>query len=66
MPPIPLQELCVIIVGNLVDEQLELIKSNGGVVQTVAFSSYIYIEKHEAYTGAVSKIIQNFSSRKRI
>ena len=49
---------------NLDDEQLELIKSNGGVVQTVAFSSYINIEKHEAYTGAVSKIIQTLAQER--
>ncbi|NJB35607.1 dipeptidase [Croceivirga sp. JEA036] len=33
---------------NLDDEQLELMKQNGGVVQTVAFSSYLNTEKHEA------------------
>ncbi|MFS4416918.1 dipeptidase [Maribacter sp. 2307ULW6-5] len=33
---------------NLDDEQLMLIKENGGVVQTVAFSSYLNTEKHEA------------------
>lgn len=32
---------------NLDDEQLEWIKENGGVVQTVAFSSYLNTEKHE-------------------
>ena len=35
-----------------------------GVVQTVAFSSYINIEKHEAYTGAVSKIIQTLAQER--
>ncbi len=34
---------------NLDDEQLLLIKENGGVVQAVAFSSYLNTEKHEAY-----------------
>ena len=34
---------------NLDDEQLEWIKENGGVVQTVAFSSYLNTEKHTAY-----------------
>ncbi|MGC1204234.1 MAG: dipeptidase [Flavobacteriaceae bacterium] len=33
---------------NLDDEQLELIKENGGVVQTVAFQAYLNTEKHEA------------------
>ena len=33
---------------NLDDEQLQLLKENGGVVQTVAFSSYLNTKKHEA------------------
>ncbi len=33
---------------NLDDEQLLLLKENGGVVQTVAFSSYLNTKKHEA------------------
>ena len=33
---------------NLDDEQLQWMKENGGVVQTVAFSSYLNTEKHEA------------------
>ncbi len=32
---------------NLDDDQLKLMKQNGGVVQTVAFSSYLNTEKHE-------------------
>ncbi len=32
---------------NLDDEQLALMKKNGGVIQTVAFSSYLNTEKHE-------------------
>lgn len=35
---------------NLDDEQLELLKENGGVVQTVAFSAYLNTEKNDAYT----------------
>ena len=31
---------------NLDDEQLEWLKENGGVIQTVAFSSYLDTEKH--------------------
>jgi microsomal dipeptidase-like Zn-dependent dipeptidase len=37
---------------NLDDEQLEWIKENAGVVQTVAFSSYLNTEKHNAYNNA--------------
>lgn len=33
---------------NLDDEQLTWLKDNGGVVQTVAFSSYLNASKHEA------------------
>lgn len=32
---------------NLDDDQLRLLKENGGVVQTVAFSSYLNTKKHE-------------------
>lgn len=35
---------------NLDDEQLLLMKENGGVVQTVAFSSYLNTEKDEVHT----------------
>jgi len=34
---------------NLDDEQLEWMKENGGVVQTVAFKTYVNFEKQEAY-----------------
>ena len=37
---------------NLDDEQLMWLKNNGGVVQTVAFSSYIHTEKHNANRAA--------------
>ena len=40
---------------NLDDEQLEWMKSNGGVVQTVAFSSYVSTEKHTAHAAALSE-----------
>ncbi|MCM4152477.1 membrane dipeptidase [Arenibacter sp. N53] len=40
---------------NLDDEQLLLMKENGGVVQTVAFSSYLNTEKHEAHTTFMPK-----------
>ncbi len=35
---------------NLDDEQLERIRANGGVVQTVAFSAYLNTEKNEAHS----------------
>jgi len=35
---------------NLDDEQLLMLKENGGVVQTVAFGSYLNAEKDEAYS----------------
>lgn len=41
---------------NLDDEQLGWIKENGGVVQTVAFSSYLHTEKVEARDAALQLI----------
>lgn len=41
---------------NLDDEQLQWLKDNGGVVQTVAFTSYLNTEKHNAYEAAVNKV----------
>lgn len=41
---------------NLDDEQLQWLKENGGVVQTVAFTSYLNTEKHNAYNAAVRKV----------
>jgi len=41
---------------NLDDEELMMLKKNGGVVQTVAFRSYVDSEKHAAYREAASKI----------
>ncbi|MFK7813728.1 MAG: dipeptidase [Maribacter sp.] len=41
---------------NLDDEQLLLMKENGGVVQTVAFSSYLNTEKHEARSEKIKEI----------
>lgn len=43
---------------NLDDEQLLLMKENGGVVQTVAFSSYLNTEKHEAKAAYMKDIYQ--------
>jgi len=41
---------------NLDDEQLLLLKDNGGVVQTVAFSGYVNSEKDKAYKNAQNEI----------
>lgn len=41
---------------NLDDEELMALKRNGGVVQTVAFRSYVNSEKHAAFREATSKI----------
>ena len=48
---------------NLDDEQLEWIKNSNGVVQTVAFSSYVDTEKHRAYDAAVKKIYGEVGQR---
>lgn len=41
---------------NLDDEQLELMKENGGVVQTVAFQAYLNTKKNEARNKALLEI----------
>ena len=46
---------------NLDDEQLLLLKENGGVVQTVAFSSYLNTEKHEASNEYAKEVYQNIA-----
>lgn len=46
---------------NLDDEQLEWMKKNGGVVQTVAFRSYLNIEKNEKYQEFVSDKIEELA-----
>lgn len=43
---------------NLDNEQLLMMKENGGVVQTVAFSSYLNTEKHEARAAYMKSIYQ--------
>ncbi len=48
---------------NLDDEQLELIKKNGGVVQTVAFRSYISKEKSELRTKLSNEIIKEYADK---
>ncbi len=41
---------------NLDDDQLKMLKENGGVVQTVAFKSYLNTEKYEARNEKVKEI----------
>lgn len=41
---------------NLDDEQLEWMKDNGGVVQTVAFQSYLNTDKYNARNDAITEI----------
>tara|TARA_R110002049_G_scaffold159800_3_gene324828 strand:+ start:2057 stop:3349 length:1293 start_codon:yes stop_codon:yes gene_type:complete len=41
---------------NLDDEQLQLMKENGGVVQTVAFQAYLNTEKYDARSAALRSI----------
>ena len=43
---------------NLDDEQLEWVKKSGGVVQTVAFSSYLNTEKHNGHKQAKDSVLQ--------
>ena len=47
---------------NLDDEQLMDIKSNGGVVQTVAFSSYVNTSKDVAYENAQKVVLEKFAA----
>lgn len=41
---------------NLEDDLLDMIKENGGVVQTVAFKSYVNSDKNKAHRDAVTKL----------
>ena len=41
---------------NLDDELLALFDKHGGVIQTVAFSSYVNTEKHEAFNAAKTEV----------
>lgn len=43
---------------NLSDEELMLVKENGGVVQTVAFQGYLNTEKDDAYAAAARTILE--------
>ncbi len=48
---------------DLDDEQLLLLKKNGGVVQTVAFAGYVNIDKNNAYRGAQNKVLNDVASK---
>ena len=48
---------------NLDDEQLELIKRNGGVVQTVAFRGYVNKEKSELRAKMTAEILRELAGR---
>ncbi|SHN04945.1 dipeptidase [Polaribacter sp. KT 15] len=47
---------------NLDDEQLQWMKENGGVVQTVAFSSYVNTEKDKVYKEELNKVIKELAA----
>src|SRR5690606_29426394 len=48
---------------NLDDEQLQWLKGNGGVIQTVAFNSYVDMEKHKLYNDAVQQIYRKVGEK---
>jgi membrane dipeptidase len=51
---------------NLDDEQLGWLKENGGVVQTVAFSSYINTEKDKKYKDELIKVIEALAKEQNL
>ena len=51
---------------NLDDEQLEWMKENGGVVQTVAFSAYINTEKDKKYRDVLVKKIEALAAAQNL
>ena len=48
---------------NLDDEQLQWLKDNGGVIQTVAFDSYLNTQKQKAYEAAVNEIYSEIGEK---
>jgi len=48
---------------NLSDEELDAIKANGGVVQTVAFASYVNSAKNTAHQEAVDALRQEIAAQ---
>ena len=51
---------------NLDDEQLQWLKENGGVVQTVAFSSYVNTEKDKKYKDELVKVIEVLAEEQKV
>jgi microsomal dipeptidase-like Zn-dependent dipeptidase len=49
---------------NLDDEQLEWMKENGGVVQTVAFGAYVNTEKNNKFREATRSILEEVAASK--
>ena len=47
---------------NLDDEQLQMMKDNGGVVQAVAFQSYTHTEKNDAREKAITSIREDVAA----
>jgi len=48
---------------NLDDEELELIKENGGLVQAVAFRSYVNQEKNAARSRASEEVLREYAEK---
>ncbi|UNY98071.1 dipeptidase [Zhouia spongiae] len=48
---------------NLDDEQLQWLKENGGVVQTVAFNNYVNTRKNKAFQDQLKKIYEKVSNK---
>lgn len=48
---------------NLDDEQLQWLKENGGVVQTVAFNNYVNSRKNKAFQDQLKKIYEKVSNK---
>ncbi|MDR1726492.1 MAG: dipeptidase [Acidobacteriota bacterium] len=46
---------------NLSDEELDLLKANGGVVQAVAFRSYVNQDKNALHSKATNEILQELA-----
>ena len=51
---------------NLDDDQLKLMKENGGVVQTVAFSSYLNTKKHDARAAFMKEVYQKVADSMQV
>jgi len=51
---------------NLDDEQLLMLKENGGLIQTVAFASYLNTEKYEARNAYTKDIYKSIAAEMKI